>query len=225
MSNWKYQEIESGQVHKNNDGCSFLIERCISDREVYVKFTKTGSKVKTSYRTIRSGGTKDPMHPSVYGVGFIGIGEHKARVNNSKTREYIAWHSMMTRCYSEKAKLTMPSYKGCSVCHEWHNFQEFAKWYSCEKPSAGIVFDLDKDIIKEGNKVYCPEFCMLVPDKVNALHRNNALGRILNIKSPEGVVYRVENVSDFCREMGKHRWFLKDLASGKRNNVSGWTLV
>ena len=48
--------------------------------------------------------------------------------------------------------------------YEWlHNQENFNKWYSEDK------WDLDKDILKKGNKIYSPETCCLVPHNVNSL--------------------------------------------------------
>ena len=36
---------------------------------------------------------------------------------------------------------------------------------------------LDKDIIKKGNKLYCPEFCFFVDNKVNSILTDPAAAR------------------------------------------------
>ena len=48
----------------------------------------------------------------------------------------------------------------CSVCEEWKHFSNFKKWFD-ENYIEG--FDIDKDILIKGNKVYSPEACSFVP--------------------------------------------------------------
>lgn len=80
---------------------------------------------------------------------------------------------MLRRCYSAKYQATRPTYIGCSVCEEWLNFQNFAKWYDDNyyevESNSKRGMNLDKDILNKGNKIYCPEFCVFVPDRVNLL--------------------------------------------------------
>lgn len=76
---------------------------------------------------------------------------------------------MLRRCGGDsKIILKLPSYSECSVCEEWKRYSEFKKWYdshSCGNDN----LDLDKDILIEGNKVYSPDTCLLVPRKINEL--------------------------------------------------------
>ena len=68
--------------------------------------------------------------------------------------------------YQEKE----PTYKECTVCTEWHNFQAFAEWYEnnyYEIPNESM--SLDKDILFKGNKIYSPETCVFVPKNINSL--------------------------------------------------------
>ena len=58
-----------------------------------------------------------------------GIGKYKPWVNGVITTQYNAWRNMLMRCYDEKNFLKQPTYEDCTVCEEWHNFQNFAKWY------------------------------------------------------------------------------------------------
>lgn len=81
---------------------------------------------------------------------------------------------MLKRCYDEKRLIKQPSYKNCIVCEEWHNFQNFAKWY--EENYYNIedeIMCLDKDILchnlKLKNKIYSPKTCLIVPQRINVL--------------------------------------------------------
>lgn len=79
---------------------------------------------------------------------------------------YSMWHNMLKRCYDKQTQTKRPSYKGCSVCDEWLIFSSFRTWVVARDWQGK---QLDKDILKEGNKVYSPNNCYLVSNKVNNL--------------------------------------------------------
>ena len=77
---------------------------------------------------------------------------------------------MLKRCYSKKCQKKQPAYKGCIVCEEWHNFQNFAKWYEENYYDVdGERMCLDKDILVKHNKIYSPDTCIFVPETINLL--------------------------------------------------------
>ena len=84
---------------------------------------------------------------------------------------------MIRRCYSNEYKEKAPTYENCTSCREWLNFQVFAKWYHLNRLSDDVKYQLDKDIINRGNKVYSPENCALVPRHINNIILDNKLKR------------------------------------------------
>ena len=77
---------------------------------------------------------------------------------------------MLQRCYDEKHRYKNPTYIGCEVCNEWLNYQHFNEWiednyYEVE----GERMELDKDILNKGNKIYSPETCIFIPERINTL--------------------------------------------------------
>lgn len=116
---------------------------------------------------LRRGSVKNPYWPTVYGVGFVGSGEHAASENKSPTREYTIWIGMIQRCYDEKTQSKYPTYIGVTVCNEWHNFQSFAAWLKAQRNWGREGFHIDKDLTVAGSKVYSPSTCALVPSPVN----------------------------------------------------------
>lgn len=106
---------------------------------------------------------KEALKHIIFGVGVNDL------PNESKTYAYVVWRSMIARCYSEKELQKNPAYEGCTVCEEWTLFSNFKKWF-IDTYKDGC--QLDKDIIKKGNKTYCPEFCCWVPRRVNVLLTN-----------------------------------------------------
>lgn len=120
-----------------------------------------------------------------YGVGYIGVGDFKSKLGGKNTKTYNTWSDMLKRCYSAKCQERHPTYIGCRVTDEWHDFQEFAKWY--EVQANGDGWQLDKDLIFEGNKTYSPEFCSIIPREINTLltDRRNERGEL-----PRGVALK-----------------------------------
>lgn len=85
---------------------------------------------------------------------------------------YRKWTSMLERCYSEKCQQKYPTYKGCSVCQEWLTFSNFKAWMERQDWKDK---HLDKDILFPGNKVYSPDTCVFVEQRVNKfLNEHNA---------------------------------------------------
>lgn len=82
---------------------------------------------------------------------------------------YEKWHSMFMRCYSSYYLEKQPTYRGCVVCEEWLLFSNFRKWMVGQEwriPS-GKALHLDKDFLVEGNKIYSPETCIFLHQRVN----------------------------------------------------------
>ena len=179
----------SGEIRTGNYGLMKIIEYTTYSN-ITVKF-KTGSIVKTSYGNFKNGITKDPLFPSIYNVGYFGIGKYKAQINGKNTLEYQTWHNMIQRCYDPHCMNRQPTYQNTTVCKSWHNFQNFAEWFhkNYYKISDERI-ELDKDLIKKGNKIYCPEFCSFVPKSINLLLTKSDKARG---KYPIGVIFRKEN--------------------------------
>lgn len=106
---------------------------------------------------------------TVHGHGYLGFGDFKCwdNVAGKTTEEYRAWAHMLRRVYDSKFHILQPYYKGMAVCEEWHNFQVFAKWYTSHR-NYGLGFELDKDVLSDGDKLYSPETCTLLPKEINA---------------------------------------------------------
>lgn len=75
---------------------------------------------------------------------------------------------MFVRCYDDKYQLRQPTYIGCSVSDDFCNFQNFAEWYSHYKYKCKYPLEIDKDLLYEGNKIYSPKTCCLLPKEINS---------------------------------------------------------
>lgn len=95
----------------------------------------------------------------------IGVGIYDG-YSKSRSRCKTTWDNMMRRCYDRTALERNPTYEGCSVCEEWQTYSNFEKWFD-DNYRDGC--EIEKDIIKKGNKIYCPEYCCFVPRRINIL--------------------------------------------------------
>lgn len=182
----KVGNLEEDQYFINNKFGNYTVESIIDSHNVVVKFD-TGNYKNVTAAQARSGSIMNPLHRTVHGVGYMGIGEYKSRIENNttKTPQYRAWENMMSRCYYPRASRYMAyGGSGVTVCEEWHNFQSFAKWFDVNFKEG---CDLDKDIIGNG-KIYSPEYCRYIPSKLNRL-LNTSPTRTGSRKNdlPEGV--------------------------------------
>lgn len=101
----------------------------------------------------------------VWGVG-INDYEGNIKSNHVHIPSYHTWEQMLKRCYSQEFLNSHSTYKGCSVCDEWKYFSNFKRWFDKNYVDG---YQLDKDIIKKGNKVYSPDTCCFVPLEINTL--------------------------------------------------------
>lgn len=120
----------------------------------------------------------------VYGVGTNDATYHvRTKISfQASCPAYKTWQGMIERCYSERSIAKCPSYKGVTVCPEWHLFSVFREWW-IENNVDG--YQIDKDLLVPGNKIYSPLTCVYVPQHINCLltDRRAARGRF-----PIGVV-------------------------------------
>ena len=101
----------------------------------------------------------------VYGYGINDLDE-PIKVNGRHLKFYSTWRDMIRRCYSKKCQAKQPTYRGCLVCPDWLSLSNFKEWFNINYREG---MELDKDILIQGNKVYCPEACSFVPRYINSL--------------------------------------------------------
>ena len=170
-----------GEENYNNLGSKMVIKeyRTATDMDVY--FPKYDWIFKgAQYSNFKIGQISCPYEPSVFNKGYFGEGKYSSRDENGcKTKCYNTWVSMLRRCYDPKLQEREPTYRGCTVCEEWYNFQTFSQWFEnnyYEIPNESM--SLDKDILFKGNKIYSPNTCVFVPQNINVLFikRNKSRG-------------------------------------------------
>lgn len=163
-----------GEIRRNKEtlgGYEMKIIEYISYSNILIEFQdKYRTKVHTSYGNFKEGSIRNPYHPSVFNVGYIGEGDKKPSENGKGTDIYKVWSQMLRRCYDPYYINRQPTYKDCFVEEYFHNFQNFAKWYEenyYEIPNEKM--GLDKDILIKNNKMYSRETMIFVPQRINNL--------------------------------------------------------
>jgi len=211
--------VKVGGIYKTRNFGELIVKSIESRSRVNVEFIKTGYKCQASANNIIAGGVKDKILPHVFGVGFMGDGRYKSAVGGVETPEYRCWHAMMKRCYSSKEQKRNPSYIGCEVCKEWHNFQNFAEWYENNCTNG---FQLDKDVNSGSRtgRLYSPDFCLFIPANKNMKHAHS---RPFALTSKDGRVFRGDNVREFCRHHRIDHSCIIKVLNGKRKSHKGWT--
>lgn len=190
-------ELLGKEFNTTKSGKCFVIGYKNRDN-VLVAFYNPVCFVKTTLVLLRKGKVKNPLMPHVLGVGVIGIGKYDSRKDN---KVYALWCNMLTRAYDHKLHIKQPSYKDVTVCKEWLDFQNFAEWCYGQKffnfkDDNDRSYQLDKDLLIKGNKVYSPETCCFVPHEINSLL---PLRKSLRGKYPIGVSYSKQNRKfDMC---------------------------
>ncbi len=179
-----------GEVGYNNLGSKMTIIDYFNKNNIIVQF-EDGYITQARYSNFKRHHVGNPYDKSVCGVGYLGEGTYKAVINRKRTLFYMMWGSMLLRCYDRTSQKNYSSYKDCSVCEEWKNYQNFAKW--CEEnfyQLENFKMQLDKDILMKNNKMYSPETCIFVPQFINSLFTKTDINRG---KYPIGV-YEIKNV-------------------------------
>lgn len=141
-------------------------------------------KEHQTYSNFKRGQIKNPYDRTLFGVGYIGVGKYKAKIKGKMTDAYEKWTGIMERCYLNPEKY--PAYYGkCIVCEEWHNFQNFAKWFEENRYYVkDSRLNIDKDILFPKCNIYSPKTCLLIPQRINMLFLNKPNNRGL----PNGIV-------------------------------------
>lgn len=161
----RHKNKKIGQKFTTNEGYEIEIVDYITSTNCTIAFNDGTVLKNKAYNDIKRGQIKNPARIIKLGVGYIGIGDFSS---TKHLAAYKKWYNMLNRSYNDTKQFK--SYKDVTVCEEWHNFQVFADWFYDNYNSAYMQkWQLDKDILFKGNKLYSPENCAFVPQEINSL--------------------------------------------------------
>lgn len=199
-----------GKINKNTYGSLMEVVKYNRAGDIWVKFIEHGNLVHAQWNDFFKGIVKNPYDRTIHGVAYIGEGVYKAYINNKQTPQYKTWVHIIRRCYHTETQRKCPTYIGCSVSEEWHNFQVFGKWFDENYYEIeGETMCIDKDILVKGNKIYSPETCIFAPNRINMLFlkANSKRGVLpVGVRAPKGTskyLAECKNGNDIKR-LGMH---------------------
>lgn len=175
------------KIFTNSYGSYKVIKR-LDERDKHgfakfvVKFIDTGYEIETTSNSIQSNNIRDPYHPTVCGVGYLGEGYEIFRKTDRELYDALInrWMLMMFRCYSK----TDGSYyaygaKGVRVSDRWLNFSNYLNdVIKLDNYDRDLVINnklqLDKDKLQKGviNKIYSKDTCIWLTPIENNPHNN-----------------------------------------------------
>lgn len=157
--------IKVGDVFISNKGHTATVVKYINNKKVTIVYP-SGHKETMQGINLTKGTFRDRDLPILYGVGIIGYGGNC----DTSHADYRTWGNMLKRVYNPKVGTEAEAYKDSSVCDEWLRFNNFKKWFHEQKHEIG--FNLDKDLLHRGNKIYAPDNCIFLPQEINKFLTN-----------------------------------------------------
>lgn len=165
ISNLNKISYEGGVFNSNSFG-EFTVIKYESNKNITVKFLKTGFVTRTTLTQIQKGTVADKLVPTLCGVGILG-GRFDIRENGIMKREYRLWSSMMNRCYDKTYQRRFPTYRDCEVSEYFKCYDNFYVWCNEQKGFKEQLWQLDKDLLVPNNKLYSEETCTFLPVSIN----------------------------------------------------------
>jgi hypothetical protein len=102
----------------------------------------------------------------------INDGSCPAVVNGKIVMEYSLWKNMLRRCYSVKTQVKQPTYVGCTVSENFKDYSFFYKWVQQQIGFNLAGYQLDKNLLIKGYRIYFEDTCVFVPKTLNTLLLN-----------------------------------------------------
>jgi hypothetical protein len=142
----------------------------------------------------------------VKGLGIYTKGKYRASDSDGvNTKAYSIWKRMVERCVEEFQVGRNRTYVGCKLDDRFLHFQDFCKWGEQQIGFLQDGYEIDKDILGNGGKVYSPDVCVFIPAKLNKFLTlsNAARGNLPLGVSTNGNKFRSRlHIDDVCVFLG-----------------------
>lgn len=131
-------------------------------------------------------------------VRGIGINNRtvKASIDGKDVIEYSLWTNMLARVYVKTNLERQPAYTGCSVSDDFKYYHIFHEWCQTQIGFSKKDYQLDKDLLVKGNKIYSKDTCVFIPKTLNSLIIRCTASRGLY---PVGVAKHRNKFTAYCR--------------------------
>ena len=158
------------KTYTNKQGLNYKIVHYNTYYDITILFD-SGYIKSATMKEVKRNAIKDKLSPSVYGVGIVGI-RYNTKIDGKHTTEYGTWKNMLRRCYSEKGRHKFQSYDDCTVSENFKKYSYFYEWVNKQVgfntvDDMGNIFQLDKDLLSKGNKIYSETTCVFLPLEIN----------------------------------------------------------
>lgn len=191
-----------------------------------VRFANTGNAVVAEQRNIKKGKVGDPTYRNICGVAYKG----NAIITDQELNKasFKRWYAMVERCY-KPTSISYKSYgaKGVRVSDEWLCFDNFLAdiqmlpGYSRREYLEGGI-QLDKDAIKNGNKLYSRDLCCFISAKSNK-HNQVSKAKPFVAISPKGEEYVFDYQQSCADKFGLTARTIGKVLHGQLKTHKGWT--
>lgn len=163
----KIEDI-TGRVFVNKDGLKATVISYEGSQKVTIRF-EDGTEVVRKLQWLEAG---------VFGNGKRKDPKTYIYPRKHITRFQSIYSGMLFRCnLTEELAISRDSrsYIGCTYHEDWNTSKSFCEWAEKQIGSHHIDWELDKDILFKGNKIYGPDTCVFVPSEINvAFTKSNA---------------------------------------------------
>ena len=191
-----------GSVFKTKNYGDVVVLDYYNARDVTIKFLNTGNVRKTGTSELKKGEIRDNEAFPVYSVGIMDV-PNEARRNVPIPKEYSIWNGVRQRCYNENIRHLTPSYQEVEMSENFKRYSYFKEWCHNQIGFDQDGWQLDKDILVKGNKVYSEYTCCFVPQEINAALTNN---KSVRGSFPSGVIYNCTKTRYRARIQRGDKW-------------------
>lgn len=186
------------KTYTNNQGEEYEIIRFYDFNNILIMFSTSKYNRFTSMTAIRNGQVRDPYYSGTITGGSLGIA-FPPNAHKCSSPDYTRWKSMFDLAYD---------HIDIKICDYWKCYENFVPWFRARYYTIpdGYV-NLNKDILRKHNDLYCPEYCCLVPSPIHKtmLRLNSAFQKKSNL--PIGVLTKRKKFITYISQYGESKYY------------------